>query len=282
MSRNLLLPAAVLGLSFLALPVVADDARDCQKAEGKARLDACQRAIASKRWEGRELAWAYVNIGHYYDEAGDPDRSLEAFSEAIKLFPTEGRTFNNRGNIHLKKNDADRAIKDFDEAIRLNQKNYFAWGNRGRAYLYKNDLKHALADLNEAIRLDPGLARSYLYRGEVYFKMIDRDRAVGDYNKAIELEKDSFFALERVAWQAYNNRAMVFLSKGDFVGALEDFNEAIRLNPKSALARANRGWLYERKGDLDLALAEYEEALKLNPELQQARRARERVRQKKK
>ena len=53
--------------------------------------------------------------------------------------------------------------------------------------------------------------------------------------------------------------------KGDNDQAFADYNEAIRLEPKNAIAFYRRGLAYMRKGDDDRAIADYNEALRLNP-----------------
>jgi tetratricopeptide (TPR) repeat protein len=49
--------------------------------------------------------------------------------------------------------------------------------------------------------------------------------------------------------------------KGDFDRAIADHTEALRRNPKAALAYFNRGGAYRRKGDLNQAIADYTKAL---------------------
>ena len=47
--------------------------------------------------------------------------------------------------------------------------------------------------------------------------------------------------------------------------AIADFSEAIRLNPKDAVAYNNRGVAYYAKSDLDRAIADFNEAIRLDP-----------------
>ena len=49
-------------------------------------------------------------------------------------------------------------------------------------------------------------------------------------------------------------------------GALQDYDEAIRLDPDYSIALGNRGVVRKIKGDLDGALRDYNEAIRLNPD----------------
>ena len=68
----------------------------------------------------------------------------------------------------------------------------------------------------------------------------------------------------------YNNRAAAYRAKGDSDRAMADLNEAIRLDPKLAMAFNNRGAAYNERGDNDRAIADYNEAIRLDPRLAMA------------
>jgi tetratricopeptide (TPR) repeat protein len=76
-------------------------------------------------------------------------------------------------------------------------------------------------------------------------------------------------AIESGRWRgkaAYNNRGNAYFAKKDYDRAIADYTEAIRLDPKYALAYSNRGTAYKAKGNYDLAIADYTEAIRLDPE----------------
>jgi S1-C subfamily serine protease len=55
------------------------------------------------------------------------------------------------------------------------------------------------------------------------------------------------------------------LKRGDYKGAIADYDQAIRLNPKLAPAYNNRGWLRDELGDKQGAIADYDQAIRLDP-----------------
>jgi tetratricopeptide (TPR) repeat protein len=62
---------------------------------------------------------------------------------------------------------------------------------------------------------------------------------------------------------AYYNRGNAELDKGDFDGAIADYNRVIELDPKFTDAYGNRGFAKHAKGDLDGAIADYTRAIEL-------------------
>ncbi len=68
-----------------------------------------------------------------------------------------------------------------------------------------------------------------------------------------------------------------FLVRGDhhyvagrYGMAMSDFTQALRRDPKNALAVSNRGWVFYQQDDLQTALADFNEAIKLDPALDYA------------
>jgi tetratricopeptide (TPR) repeat protein len=71
--------------------------------------------------------------------------------------------------------------------------------------------------------------------------------------------------LDRLA-TAYNNRGVAYRLKANYGQAIDDFNEALRLEPDYASAFNNRGVAYRNMGDLDRAVADYDQAIRLRPD----------------
>jgi hypothetical protein len=69
---------------------------------------------------------------------------------------------------------------------------------------------------------------------------------------------------------AYANRGEAYSDKGDYDRAIEDLNEAIRLAPNHAAAYANRGEAYSNKGDRERAIEDLNYAIRLEPNLTHA------------
>ncbi len=68
--------------------------------------------------------------------------------------------------------------------------------------------------------------------------------------------------------EAFNNRGIAYRLKGDYERALQDYGQAIKLNPKFAVAFVNRGVAYDKKGDYDRAIQDFDQAIKLKPSVE--------------
>ena len=64
----------------------------------------------------------------------------------------------------------------------------------------------------------------------------------------------------------FYNRGVAYGNKGEYDRAIQDYNEAIRINPGYADAFNNRGNAYADKGEYDRAIQDYDEVIRINPE----------------
>jgi tetratricopeptide (TPR) repeat protein len=117
----------------------------------------------------------------------EEDRRAKAAAEAEANRKTEAERQRNEGVAAGRAGDYDRAIANFNEAIRLNQNDAGAYYGRGFAYSNKGDDDRAIADYNETIRLNPRPVAFYS-RGFSYARKGDNDRAIADYNEVIRLD----------------------------------------------------------------------------------------------
>jgi tetratricopeptide (TPR) repeat protein len=64
---------------------------------------------------------------------------------------------------------------------------------------------------------------------------------------------------------AHTNHGTIYLDKQDFDRAIADYDQAIKLDPKSARSFNDRGRAYDRKLQYDRAVADYDQAIALDP-----------------
>ena len=66
---------------------------------------------------------------------------------------------------------------------------------------------------------------------------------------------------------AYLQRGIAHERKQEYDLAIQDDNEVIKLNPRSAWAWNNRGFAYDRKGNHDQAIVDFNQAIQRDPKM---------------
>jgi tetratricopeptide (TPR) repeat protein len=178
----------------------------------------------------------HIKKGLVLLKAGDHDRAITSFNNAILLDPPNAGYFLNRAAAWEAKGDLDKALADYDAAVRLNQTNIATFRARGLLWRRRGEAERALADLDRAIRLSFSDAKIYRDRGMIWYEMGRYNRAIADFSHAIRLDPN--FA------GAYLSRGQAFEKKGDPVTAAINFEKAVSRNP--AIGKAYRDLLHGR------------------------------------
>ena len=66
------------------------------------------------------------------------------------------------------------------------------------------------------------------------------------------------------------DRGVAWARRAKFNKAIEEFNAAIKLDPKHVVAYFNRGLVWEKKGEPDKAIKDYDQVIRLENEFEQA------------
>ncbi len=98
-------------------------------------------------------------------------------------------------------------------------------------------------------------AESAFQQGNVLMMVKQLNMAIKRYSHAIELAPN--FA------DAYTNRGLAYVKKGEIDRGIEDHNKAIELKPDYAEAYFNRGGTYKSKGEIDRAIDDFSAAITL-------------------
>ncbi|CAN7365952.1 caspase family protein [Bradyrhizobium sp. LjRoot220] len=122
----------------------------------------------------------------------------------------------------------------------------------------KGDFDRGIEVLNEAAAILPRDPAVYNQRANLLSDKGDHAAALADINRSIALiNNDPYRA------SAYNNRALIWKTIGEYEKAAADFGVAIKLAPKNAKYYANRGEAWRRTGNLARALQDQDRAIEL-------------------
>ncbi len=192
-------------------------------------------------------------------------------------------------------------------AITISEESFAdAYSNRGLANFNLGQYQSAIDDLDKALQLYgtggyiAEYAAIYNNRGRAYFNLGQDKKAKDDLDWAIlfppyalgqtSVTSDYSFrdqhrrALEDYNeairlnpkyTEAYSNRALVYFNREQFELAIKDLDEVIRLDNQNAVAYNNRGVTYFRfLTQKSKAIQDYTEAIRLNPQFALAYRNR--------
>ncbi len=96
------------------------DFRACEKLAGKDGIEACNRAIASGKFTGRELSYLYSDRGYLLMQKGALVPALADLNKAAEFDPTNFYAYWNRGALRMAESDFASAQSDFTTALSLN------------------------------------------------------------------------------------------------------------------------------------------------------------------
>jgi tetratricopeptide (TPR) repeat protein len=115
-------------------------------------------------------------------------------------------------------------------------------------------------DLTSQSQAEEG--ESMLGASEFFKRGLDKFNR-GNYRSAIE-DFNQALRINPNLIEAYYYRGMTRYKKADALGAIQDYNEVLRLNPDDADAYSNRGLVRAELGDRWGAMQDYSQALKLD------------------
>ncbi len=147
-----------------------------------------------------------------------------------------------------------------------------AYKERGVAYGKREEYESEIEDYRKAIELDPKYAVAYFNLGVAHARKQDYDLAIEDYTKAIELDRELRESIQQpgsgpCAKDNRTTRPIADYTTGDRARseiresiqqpreayscdreepdrAMEDYDKAIELDPKLAMAYNNRGMIF--------------------------------------
>jgi tetratricopeptide (TPR) repeat protein len=183
-------------------------------------------------------------------------------NKAIAIDPQNVELYVIRGGIFIGLQRYDRAINDYDQAIQISPQHKSAFAGRGRAYGLLGQYEKAIKNYSQVIAQDPSYPHIYVERGWMYVLKNDR-QAIDDANSALALNPQDYIAyfIRGAAYANIYTRSP--LPPTDLTGhlisllpglsyreaeekqkAIDDYDKAIALHPKYALAYHYRGLLY--------------------------------------
>lgn len=212
--------------------------------------------------------------------------AIDSISLKIRETPTNDALFATRAELYFKENKIEEAINDYQIAHRLDTTNINYYikladyqlilglsgkvkdvldkANKNypdnldiilrlaRLHLYVQQYKESAKFVEQAMKIDPQFAESYFLKALISKELGDTIRAVDNFLIATQKEPDYY--------EAFIMLAMLGAEKNDDI-AIDYYNNAIDIQPKSFEAHYNLAMYYQQRNMLEEAFEAYDNIL---------------------
>lgn len=149
--------------------------------------DAYRAAI---RLDPYNAADAYYALGLVYRDWGKADEEIQAYKQAIKLWPDYTSAYERLGSRYFRSKKYSEAVEVFKQLSSLKPGEASVTNSLGEAHMALNRLNEAMDSFRQAIRLKPDYGRAYFNLGKCLLTMGNRDGALEQYNILQNLDPD--------------------------------------------------------------------------------------------
>jgi tetratricopeptide (TPR) repeat protein len=207
---------------------------------------------------------AHLNLAQAYGRLGKFKEAGEEMDKAIVIKPQSADLYTSRALLCVQRGDRDGALRDLKEAIHLSRQGNLPEGSlaqvhfrRGLLFYQMGKYVEAAHDCDEALRLRHGdYNLAHLLRAETLLRLNRLTESLGDF--------DEFLRTEKPAAGVLADRALASVRLGDVEAAIGDYTLALSITPVARLY-TNRGWVYLINEAPRPALRDFDNALRLDP-----------------
>ncbi|MGJ3248597.1 MAG: tetratricopeptide repeat protein [Elainellaceae cyanobacterium] len=172
----------------------------------------------------------FQRLNQIYEVLSDPvrraryDQSISGGAVEESHQATTAVEFYQRGIEKTRAGDYQRALADYNQAIKLNPNLAEIYDQRGFVYYRLNDYSSAFADYSQALQINPNLASVYYHRGLTRFALGYSQTAIEDYTQAIHHDPDHAQAYHQRGL-AYADLKEIHAAIADLEQAAHHFSE---------------------------------------------------------
>ena len=193
------------------------------------------------------------------DHPAEPSSTAKGDTVSVEnlAIPPSAKQEFDKGEEALKTNQPEEGAKHLQQAIKLYQNYPEAYRMLGEAYLQTHDLKNAEASLKKSIELEPKIAATYVDLGAVQNQLKDYSGAETSLKQGLELSPDAAAAKYELA--------KTYWALGRWQDAAPFAQDAVTALPALASARVLLGNIFLKQRNAAGALEQYQEYLRLEP-----------------
>lgn len=136
----------------------------------------------------------------------------------------------------------------------------YGWATYQRNFVWKDDISL----WSDVVKKSPGNFRGYYGLGKTYAEINRYDLAIQHY-KAILQHKAVYRSELKFFSDIHNSLGIAYIKIGSIKEGIEEFKNAIKIDPNYVRAYYNLGITYMNKGFIDEGIEELKTAIKIDP-----------------
>ncbi len=173
-------------------------------------------------------------------QAGEIDKAVVAYQQALRLNPNVALAHNNYGVALYDQGKLDEALRHQRKATELDPMLGIAHNNSGVTLNAMEKHEDAIVCFTKAIEIEPANAKAINNLGDSFVKLSRFDEGLVHLRKALEIAPDYH--------EAYSNLGVGLWGQGKFDEAIAALEKSISLQPNLPMARKNIGIIQLLRG----------------------------------
>lgn len=244
-------PFIPVALAFLVLNACGDGIKPDQRSSPSTTVDSL--ALAIQELEARMVkdpgnAANYAERARVYARMDSVRLAINDLVRATALDSLNNGYRLDLGDLYFASVQMDKATSAFERVLAVDPENVKALLKLAEIKLILRDHKASVDLVNRALRKDPNLANGYYLKGFVHMEMGDTALAISSFRTAVEQDPNDY--------RSFMQLGLLSARSNDPL-ALEYFNTAIALRPRSVEALYGKAMFLQETGRDSAALETY-------------------------
>jgi tetratricopeptide (TPR) repeat protein len=231
-----------------------------------------------------------LNLGNICYKQNDLEQAQNYYEEILSVNPNFAEAISNIGLVFWKKNDLKNAELQIKRACELDPYFEVAFVNLTNLYIEQEKYDEAFAALNKGLSVSDEIIHQYFSIATHYKEKKDYDKAEECLNRILQISPRELDAASNLGillyyrqkntealkvfegikkdhpdyYNAYINAGLVYERLDDINAAIDNFNQAYRIEEPNVLAPYNLGEIYRTTGNYKKALEMFEKVEEIN------------------
>jgi len=210
------------------------------------------KKLKQKILENPKNSDLYNQLAILYVQLDSIDPAFRNISMALNIDSTKANYFNTLSDVYMLAGFAQNALAALEKGLSHEPDNIAVLLKKAELHLYFKQYENTLSMVDKVLQLDDVNANAYFIKAWIFLEKTDTAKAITFMQKAVELNQKYF--------DAYYKLGELFAAKKNTL-AVDYFNNALNLDPKSIETHYALGLYYQENDFLNEALAAYSNLL---------------------